>query len=87
MGKPPKYDLEINRPDSKRTLLCIYETNDRFQYCRSGDRRKIPEMVMETFMNQEKMYMKLPEQEDWLVQDLPFSPEFWKQQQDIQSDP
>jgi hypothetical protein len=48
---------------------------------------KIPEMVMETFMNQEKMYMKLPEQEDWLVQDLPFSPEFWKQQQDIQSDP
>jgi hypothetical protein len=48
---------------------------------------KIPEMVIETFMNQEKMYMKLPEQEDWIVQDLPFSPEFWKQQQDIQSDP
>lgn len=48
---------------------------------------KISEMVVETFMNQEKMYMKLPEQEDWIVQDMPFSPEFWKQQQDIQSDP
>lgn len=50
----------------------------------AGD--KIPEMVVETYMNQEKMYIKAPGQ-DWIVQSLPFSPEFWKQQQDIQSDP
>ncbi len=42
--------------------------------------------VVETYMNQEKMYINVPEQ-GWIVQDMPFSPEFWKQQQDIQSDP
>ncbi len=49
--------------------------------------KELPEMIVETFMNEEKMYLKLPEQEDWLVQDMPFTPEFWKKQQDIQSDP
>jgi hypothetical protein len=47
---------------------------------------EIPEMVVEMYMNQENMYMKAPGQ-DWMVQGMPFSPEFWKQQQDIQSDP
>lgn len=47
---------------------------------------KMPEMVVETYMTEEKMYVKAPEQE-WVVQDLPFLPEFWEQQQDIQSDP
>lgn len=50
----------------------------------AGD--KIPEVVVETYMNQEKMYIKAPGQ-GWIVQDMPFSPEFWKQQQDIQSNP
>lgn len=50
----------------------------------AGD--KIPEVVVETYMNQEKMYIKAPGQ-GWMAQDLPFSPEFWKQQQDIQSNP
>ncbi|WP_027365331.1 copper amine oxidase N-terminal domain-containing protein [Desulfotruncus alcoholivorax] len=43
-------------------------------------------MDVETYMTREKMYIKVPGQ-GWLVQDMPFSPEFWKQQQDIQSDP
>lgn len=47
---------------------------------------EMPEMVVEMYMNQEKMYMKTPGQ-DWIVLAMPFSPEFWKQQQDIQSDP
>jgi hypothetical protein len=42
--------------------------------------------VIETYMTPEKMYMKLPQQE-WTVQAMPFPAEFWKQQQDIQSDP
>lgn len=46
----------------------------------------VEEMVMETYMTTEKMYMKAPGQE-WVVQDIPFSPEFWKEQMDIQSDP
>lgn len=46
----------------------------------------IPEMVVETYLDQEKMYIKIPGQ-SWIVQDVPFTPEFWKQQQDIQSDP
>lgn len=47
---------------------------------------EVPEMIVEIYMNEEKMYMKAPGQ-DWIAQDMPFSPEFWKQQQDIQSDP
>lgn len=47
---------------------------------------QIPEMAVETYMTEEKMYMKVPGQE-WVVQDMPFAPEFWKQQRDIQSDP
>jgi hypothetical protein len=43
-------------------------------------------MDIETYMTIEKIYIKTPGQE-WIVQDMPFSPEFWKQQQDIQSDP
>jgi hypothetical protein len=44
------------------------------------------ETAVEMFMTQENMYIKLPGQE-WMVSPMPFSPEFWKQQQDIQSDP
>ncbi|OPY58873.1 MAG: hypothetical protein A4E55_00604 [Pelotomaculum sp. PtaU1.Bin035] len=44
------------------------------------------EMIVETYMDQAKMYIKAPGQ-DWTVMNMPFSPEFWKQQQDIQSDP
>lgn len=46
----------------------------------------IPETVVETYMTQEKLYLKAPGQE-WTVQNMPFSAEFWKEQQDIQSDP
>jgi len=65
--------------------------NDPFQVYMSQTitpvaENNIPEVVVETYMNQEKMYIKVPGQ-DWIVQDMPFSPEFWKQQQDIQSDP
>ncbi len=47
---------------------------------------EIPEMIVETYLTQEKIYIKAPGQ-DWIAQDMPFSPEFWKEQQDIQSDP
>jgi len=45
-----------------------------------------PEMIVEMYMNEEKVYVKAPGQ-DWVAQDMPFSPEFWKEQRDIQSDP
>jgi len=63
--------------------------NDPFQYYmvqKANLSEAIPEMVIEMYMNGEKMYMKMPGQE-WLALEQPFSPEFWKQQQDIQSDP
>jgi len=44
------------------------------------------ETAVEMYMTQEKMYIKAPEQ-GWMASAMPFSPEFWKQQQDIQSDP
>lgn len=47
---------------------------------------EIPAMTMESYMTEEKMYIR-PNGEDWIVQDLPFSPEFWREQQEIQSDP
>lgn len=57
------------------------------QTIKPGNNELMPgDMVMETYMTPEKMYMKLPQQE-WMVQDMPFPAEFWKQQQDIQSDP
>jgi len=43
-------------------------------------------MQIELYMTEEKMYMKVPGQ-GWVVQPVPFPAEFWKQQQDIQSDP
>lgn len=52
-----------------------------------GDAQQvIPETVTETYMTQEKMYMKTGDAE-WMILDLPFSPEFWEQQQEIQNDP
>ncbi|NLK51991.1 MAG: copper amine oxidase N-terminal domain-containing protein [Syntrophomonadaceae bacterium] len=44
------------------------------------------DMVMESYMHEDKMYMKAPGQE-WTYMDLPFSADFFKQQQEIQSDP
>jgi len=46
-----------------------------------------PETTMETYMTTEKMYVKNPAQDEWIVQDMPFPAEFWKEQRDIQSDP
>ena len=50
------------------------------------DKGVVPETTMETYMTEDRMYMKAPGQE-WMVQDLPFSKDFWNQQKDIQSDP
>ncbi len=44
------------------------------------------ETAVEMYMTQDKMYIKAPGQ-GWMASAMPFSPEFWKQQQDIQSDP
>ena len=46
-----------------------------------------PEMTTETYMTTEKMYVKSPAQEEWIVQDMTFPAEFWQEQRDIQSDP
>lgn len=46
----------------------------------------MPEMAVETYMTTEKMYINIPEQ-GWVAQDMPFAPEFWQQQMDIQSNP
>lgn len=46
----------------------------------------IPETVVETYMTEENMYVKAGE-EEWSVISGPFSPEFWKQQREIQNDP
>lgn len=78
-------------PQNMTTKLTGQIQNDPFQvYMKQaidpGTGDNVPEMVVETYMDQEKMYIKAPGQ-DWLVQDMPFSPEFWKQQQDIQTDP
>ncbi|MTI86195.1 MAG: copper amine oxidase N-terminal domain-containing protein [Firmicutes bacterium] len=48
---------------------------------------EVPEMTTETYMTTEKMYIKAPGQDEWIVQDMPFPAEFWREQQDIQSDP
>lgn len=43
--------------------------------------------TVETYMDDSKIYMKLPGQEKWTVMDMPFPADFIKQQQDIQSNP
>jgi hypothetical protein len=48
---------------------------------------QMPETVTETFITEDNMYIKIGEGE-WMLLDTPiFSPEFWKQQRDIQNDP
>lgn len=51
----------------------------------------MPEMVVEVYMTEEKMYMKAPAADGtepvWMAQKMPIPAEFFKQQQDIQSDP
>lgn len=52
----------------------------------AGDETVPQGTEIETYMTAEKMYIKMPGQ-GWLVQDMPFGPEFWQQQQEFQSDP
>lgn len=51
----------------------------------------MPEMAVEMYMTGEKMYMKVPAADGtepvWMAQKMPVPAEFFKQQQDIQSDP
>ncbi|WP_161485967.1 copper amine oxidase N-terminal domain-containing protein [Desulfotomaculum copahuensis] len=47
----------------------------------------VPAMVMEMYMNQDKMYIKPPGQPDWLVSPAGIAPDFIRQQQQVQSDP
>jgi hypothetical protein len=44
------------------------------------------QMIMETYMTEEKMYFKSSDQ-PWTVQDMVIPPEFWQEQQNIQSNP
>lgn len=48
--------------------------------------QEIPGLTMETYLTEEKLYLKGPDGR-WTVQDLPFGPEFWQEQQALQSDP
>lgn len=52
----------------------------------ANEAAQIPEMVIEMYMDGEKMYMKMPGQE-WQAMEQPFTPEFWEEQMNIQSDP
>ncbi|SFH29234.1 Copper amine oxidase N-terminal domain-containing protein [Desulfotomaculum arcticum] len=83
--------IDETAPQNITSKLTGQMQNDPFQiYMKQTlapvDGETVQPMDVETYMTQEKMYIKAPGQ-DWLVQDMPFSPEFWKQQQDIQSDP
>lgn len=44
------------------------------------------DMVVETYMTEDKMYMKAPGQ-GWMAMDLPFPSDFIKEQQELQSNP
>lgn len=44
-------------------------------------------MTIEMYMADNKIYMMLPGQDKWTVMDMPFTADFIKQQQDIQSNP
>lgn len=46
----------------------------------------LQDITVETYMTEEKMYIKSPGQ-GWMVMDTPFTPEFWQTQRDIQQDP
>lgn len=50
------------------------------------DGMDVQPQTMETYMTEDKIYVKAPGQE-WTVQDNPLPAEFWKQQQDIQNNP
>ncbi|MDD4238567.1 MAG: copper amine oxidase N-terminal domain-containing protein [Desulfotomaculaceae bacterium] len=83
--------LVEDAPQNLATTLTGQIQNDPIQLymiqkVNANEAGQIPEMVIEMYMDGEKMFMKMPDQ-DWLAMDLPFSPEFWKEQQDIQSDP
>jgi hypothetical protein len=52
----------------------------------ANEAAQILEMAIEMYMDEEKMYMKMPG-EDWTALEQPFSAEFWQGQQSIQSDP
>jgi len=92
MNLSPSPDGPIKMPMKLISKMYSQYQNDPFSvYMKTNlnpeNKELMPEsMVIETYMTQDKMYMKLAQQE-WVAQDMPFSPEFWKQQQDIQSDP
>jgi len=44
------------------------------------------EVIVESYLTEDKIYTRMAGQ-DWIVQEMPFTPEFWKEQRDIQSDP
>lgn len=46
----------------------------------------IPETIVETYMTEDKMYIKMGDTE-WMAMEGPFSPEFWEQQKATQNDP
>lgn len=52
----------------------------------ANEAAQVPEMVIEMYMDGEKMYMKMPGQ-DWQAMEQPFTPEFLEEQMNIQSDP
>lgn len=52
----------------------------------ANEAAQVPEMTIEMYMDEEKMYMKMPGQE-WTALEQPFSAEFLQEQMSIQSDP
>ena len=79
--EPMKMDMQLKGQIQSDPMQVYMQ-----QVITSAAETGMPETVVETYMTADKMYIKMPEQ-GWVAQDMPFSPEFWQQQQDIQSNP
>ena len=80
-AEPMKMDMQLKGQIQNEPMQIYMQ-----QLIAAAAETGMPEMAVETYMTTDKMYIKMPEQ-GWIAQDMPFSPEFWQQQQDIQSNP
>ena len=80
-AEPMKMDMQLKGQIQSEPMQVYMQ-----QIITAAAETGMPKTAVETYMTVDKMYVKMPEQ-GWIVQDMPFSPEFWQQQQDIQSNP
>jgi len=80
-AEPMKMDMQLKGQIQNEPMQIYMQ-----QLITAATETGMPETAVETYMTTDKMYIKMPEQ-GWIAQDMPFSPDFWQQQQDIQSNP